>query len=165
MQNRPGAEGQIAVQALLDAPSGDAVLVSFASAISVTPLMRPGVVTGGDPLGRVAPVAALATDVFGTFAAPGFPRGAQPPGPRRGAARAAGSGGELVGLARHPPPDVPRLPARHRGRGAGLCPAARRAAGLGGAGGGAAAPVLHAGGERDRPRARRAGRTPRHAQR
>lgn len=69
VENRPGADGLLGVEALLAARPGEALLVSPAGALTLVPVLRNPPLPA-DPLDTVTPVAGLASDVIGLFAAP-----------------------------------------------------------------------------------------------
>ncbi|MCB4822377.1 tripartite tricarboxylate transporter substrate-binding protein [Roseicella aerolata] len=72
VENRPGADGLLAIEAMLAARPGEALLVSFTSALTVSPLLR-SPPPPYEPLEALLPLAALAADAFGLFAAKDLP--------------------------------------------------------------------------------------------
>ena len=88
VDNRPGAEGVLAVEALLGArDGGHTLLFAFPGIVTVVLLLRERLPY--DATEDLAPIAAAAHDVLAVFAAPSVP---------------PGSLGELAALARTRPP-------------------------------------------------------------
>jgi tripartite-type tricarboxylate transporter receptor subunit TctC len=69
VENRPGADGLLGAEALLAARPGEALLISPAGALTLVPMLRNPPLPV-DPLDALTPMAALASDVLGLFAAP-----------------------------------------------------------------------------------------------
>ena len=77
VENRPGADGLLAVEVMLAAWPGESLLVTPAGALTLAPVLRTPTLVA-DPLETLTPIAALASDAFGLFAAPGLPVGTLP---------------------------------------------------------------------------------------
>lgn len=72
VENRPGGDGLIGVEAMLAARPGEALLVTATGAVTLVPVLRNPPLPV-DPLEAALPIAALAADGFGLFVAPGVP--------------------------------------------------------------------------------------------
>jgi tripartite-type tricarboxylate transporter receptor subunit TctC len=63
VEGRPGADGIPALEAMLAAPPGDALMLANHGLVTVTPLLHPRL--GFDPMAELAPVVDLTADPFG----------------------------------------------------------------------------------------------------
>ena len=70
LENRPGADGIPALEAMAAAAPGEALLMANHGALSVTPLLHPRL--GFDPLVEFSPIADLTTDPFGVVVPAGL---------------------------------------------------------------------------------------------